>query len=309
MSPCVPHVPHMSPHVPPGISPHHLQPAVFPLARRGQGSRARPARVPLAFEPRPGAGRAAAWSSVLTCHRHLGVHLASNKSHPGQQPRDVGPDFLSTADNNRQLISCPKLGSPAKLKESEKSQRGRARGHRQTSQTESSHTCAHVARPARLDGEEEKEGTRSSGANAQTPGHAPVFPPPSLCYRLGSTLCAGRPVPGGAASGPGFSPPRWSPSSHRQGASMWGEGEGRALPEQGCWGRPREKAVCPWAGPGPRGLGASSHLPPEGELGPSPASDARALEHSKPRAGCWAACVVSVFSPVRRGHGHGWSLG
>ena len=30
----------------------------------------------------------------------------------------MGPYFFSAADNNRQLISCPKLGSPAKLKES-----------------------------------------------------------------------------------------------------------------------------------------------------------------------------------------------
>lgn len=51
----------------------------------------------------------------------------------------------------------PALPDPHALL-TEKSQRGRARGHRQTPQTESSHTCAHVAGPARLDAGEEKEG-------------------------------------------------------------------------------------------------------------------------------------------------------
>lgn len=199
----------------------------------------------------------------------------------------------------------PALPDPHTLL-TEKSQRGRVRGHWQTSQTESSHTCAHVARPARLDAGEEKEG--KLGLLVQTLGlqgtHLSSLCPPSG-YRLEPTLCAGRPVPGGAGSGPGFSPPRRSLSSHRQGASTWGEGEGRARPEQGCLGRPREKAVYLWAGPGPRGLGASSHLPPEGELGPS-----RPL-----MPGLWSATLPGLDAgpPVwfRFSHlyGHSWSLG
>lgn len=113
---CPPCPPHVSARSPGTLSTTHSPQSLH--WGGGRGSRTRPARALLAFKPGPGAGRAAAWSSVLTCHRHLGAHLASNKSHPGQQPRDVGPDFLSTADNNRQLISCPELGSPAKLKES-----------------------------------------------------------------------------------------------------------------------------------------------------------------------------------------------
>lgn len=46
------------------------------------------------------------------------LSLLSSKSQPGQPPTRVGPYFLSAVDNNRPLISCPKLGSPVKLKES-----------------------------------------------------------------------------------------------------------------------------------------------------------------------------------------------
>lgn len=139
----------------------------------------------------------------------------------------------------------------------------------------------------------------SSCANTWTPGHAPVLSLPSLWLPPGAHTLCWPACPRGCREWPRVFASTAVTVIPQTGRLHVGRGRGSGTSRAGVFGEAEGEGSVSVGRTRATRPGGFFPPPPGRRARPLPASDARALERNTPRAGCWAACVVSVFSPVR----------